>query len=285
MSIVTKLFVVLHVVLTLILVPALIVYVNKTEDFTKQVATAQDTAKRAAEAQLRAEQEAIAARGDRDLRVLEAAARGNFLVAEASAAQKEAASAKAEIAGYKAAAENEKIRSASAEEATKAVLKTVAEQEAARRQIAAELAEAQKTYWQLNTRFNVLVTERDGAMARNRRLQEDVKFLEDKINQMTRGGVAQASGTQAAPGMAVSTPLSLRGVVTSVQTINGVAYATISLGSADSVVKGLKFKVHDRNNFLGYLTVDSVEPKESVGRLMGPSIAQIRAGTEVTTQN
>ena len=47
------------------------------------------------------------------------------------------------------------------------------------------------------------------------------------------------------------------------------------------------FKVIDRatGNFLGELTVDSVEPTESTGRLSsGPRLNDIKAGVEVKTQ-
>jgi len=68
--------------------------------------------------------------------------------------------------------------------------------------------------------------------------------------------------------------------------IGGVTYATISVGSADDVVKGMRFAVIDRDRgvFLGYLTVESVEPNESTGRLEGPNVAEMKAGNEVRTQ-
>ena len=48
----------------------------------------------------------------------------------------------------------------------------------------------------------------------------------------------------------------------------------------------MEFKVVDRatGNFLGTLTVDTVEPNEATGRLFGPSVAAIRPGVEVRTQ-
>src|SRR5205823_4019058 len=51
----------------------------------------------------------------------------------------------------------------------------------------------------------------------------------------------------------------INGVVRDVRTIAGVPYATISVGSADGVTKGMEFKIVDRatGNFLGLLTVDT----------------------------
>jgi hypothetical protein len=78
----------------------------------------------------------------------------------------------------------------------------------------------------------------------------------------------------------------INGVVRNRRTIAGQEYATISVGSADDVAKGMQFKVVDRNtgDFLGTLTVEAVEPNEASGRLTGPKIADIRPGVEVRTQ-
>jgi chromosome segregation ATPase len=78
----------------------------------------------------------------------------------------------------------------------------------------------------------------------------------------------------------------INGVVRDVRTIAGNQYATISVGSADQVARGMEFKVLDRQNgnFLGTLIVDSVEPNEATGRLFGPRVAEIKPGVTVQTQ-
>jgi chaperonin cofactor prefoldin len=78
----------------------------------------------------------------------------------------------------------------------------------------------------------------------------------------------------------------INGVIRATRDIAGIPYATISVGSADNVVRGMQFNIVDRasGRFLGKLTVDTVEPNESTGRLEGPAIAEIRPGVEVRTQ-
>jgi chromosome segregation ATPase len=78
----------------------------------------------------------------------------------------------------------------------------------------------------------------------------------------------------------------INGVIREVRPIAGQQYATISVGSADGVTAGMEFKVLDRatQNFLGTLTIVSVEPNEATGRLVGPNVAAIRPGVEVRTQ-
>jgi len=79
---------------------------------------------------------------------------------------------------------------------------------------------------------------------------------------------------------------SINGVVRDVRTIAGNQYATISVGAADAVTRGMEFKVIDRatGSFLGTLVVDTVEPNESTGRLTGPHVSSIKPGVEVRTQ-
>jgi hypothetical protein len=78
------------------------------------------------------------------------------------------------------------------------------------------------------------------------------------------------------------------GVVREVRTIAGLPYATISVGSADNVAKGMEFNIVDRDsgNFLGKLTVDTVELNEATGRITGPTdkVAMVKPGVEVKTQ-
>jgi len=77
----------------------------------------------------------------------------------------------------------------------------------------------------------------------------------------------------------------INGVIRDTRVIAGTQYATISLGSADGVARGMEFKVVDRGgNFLGTLVVDQVEPNEATGRLAGPNVAAIKPGVEVRTQ-
>ena len=76
----------------------------------------------------------------------------------------------------------------------------------------------------------------------------------------------------------------ISGVIREKRDIAGVPYATISVGSADDVQRGMQFKVIQGDKFLGTLTVDSVEQQESTGRLQGPHVAEITPGVQVRTQ-
>ena len=67
--------------------------------------------------------------------------------------------------------------------------------------------------------------------------------------------------------------------------ISNIPYATISVGTADRVAKGMTFTLIDsQGNFLGYLIVDTVDTNESAGRLTGPRVADVKPGTDARTQ-
>ena len=87
-----------------------------------------------------------------------------------------------------------------------------------------------------------------------------------------------AAGTRGGP--------PIDGVIRATRAIAGVPYATISVGSNAGVQRGMEFKVvsHETGDFLGILTVDSVDTNEATGRLAGPKVANIRPGAEVKTQ-
>ena len=124
--------------------------------------------------------------------------------------------------------------------------------------------------------------------------ERDRKFLQEQLVEVQGQNDKMATKLKVSPqGMTDTlqtvTPPPINGVVRAVKPIDSVPYATISVGSADGVQKGMEFKVIDRKNgaFLGILTVDTVEPNEATGRLKGPRVQDIHGGDnniEVRTQ-
>jgi hypothetical protein len=125
------------------------------------------------------------------------------------------------------------------------------------------------------------VTERE-----RRNLAEQLQEARVRVDQMGMQlrGVGLSPEQVAATGSRMGPPIN--GVIRQVRPISGVPYATISVGSNDGVRKGMEFKVvnRDTGDFLGLLTVESVELNESTGRLSGPKVSDIRQNNEVKTQ-
>jgi hypothetical protein len=80
----------------------------------------------------------------------------------------------------------------------------------------------------------------------------------------------------------------INGHITEKRVIDGNTYVTISVGSADGVARGMQFYVLDSSSgqFLGIITVDTVDSNNAVGRLDGEpdKVAQVHAGNDVKTQ-
>ena len=129
-------------------------------------------------------------------------------------------------------------------------------------------------------------------------MQREWKFMKEQLTEAQNtndkllgqvkdlGGNPTVAAAVATGGLKAGAP-AINGVVREVKTLDdNRQWATISVGSADSVAKGMEFKVIDRDSgsFLGVLTVDRVEANESLGILTGPKIADIKAGHEVRTQ-
>jgi len=78
----------------------------------------------------------------------------------------------------------------------------------------------------------------------------------------------------------------ITGTVKERSTIAGAPWVTISVGSVDGVLKGMEFSVVDATTgtYLGRVTVTSVDTNDSVGKLDGPAdrISKVSVGSEVT---
>lgn len=117
--------------------------------------------------------------------------------------------------------------------------------------------------------------------------------LEESRNQTTKLSAALKDAgiepnrvlASASAGSSAGAP-NINGVIREVRKIGPLDYATISVGSSDSVAKGMEFNIIDRGTgaFYGKLTVDSVEPNEAAGRIVGNRVPEIRAGMEVRTK-
>jgi hypothetical protein len=274
-SVMTKLFVVLLIICSLLLTAATVVFVNRTEDFHKQATFAETRMLAAQRDKEAAQRDADAARA----RETEAIATSNGKVSDLQARMQtltqNLSAADAEINDLKAKGAVDKA--------------TITEQAAGLKTMAQNISD-------VGTRNQSLTAESDKLRLANadyvgsntdltKRLEEaerERRFLNEQLNQ-ARTDLARAQGaTQnagARPGVKPppATP-ELRGVVRNVKTDEGRTYATISLGSQQKVEKGMEFSVVDQNEgtFLGKFIVDSVDPDSSFGRLEGPRVQNVR---------
>ncbi len=287
MSALTKVFIVLHVVLTMLLTAGLIVFVNRTENW-KQVSAdtqAKLVSAQQAERELNVQLQVVKADDNHKITALQgqlASAQNDIGTAQQTISSKDA-----QIAQLTSDAAVKDNQITNLGEAVKVAQAQNGEQQKTIAKLREDESGLQKQNNDLNLAVSKLnnqleVTERQRRNLAEESVQQasDLKAAQDIIHEshLDRGQTATIID---------HTPtIPLSGVVRDKRVIAGVPYATISLGSADAVQKNMQFKVIDpaRNQFLGYLTVDTVEPHEATGRLSGPHPDAVHAGVEVRTQ-
>lgn len=292
MSALTKLFVVLLVVCSLLLSASVTVFVNRVEDFRTE---AKNSAAKLADS-------------NRSVGVLNSQltlARSNLVAANDAAnarianLNKQIDTLGADIASSKvdlAKAQNETAVKEAQLTGVTGAIKASQEENKTLQGMLAEARQNLDKYIVQARDLNIGVSE---LTARIDSLERQRKFLEEQVEQ-NKKQISQMSGALQTAGIKmtedgtfevagkpiVGNPGPINGVVTNTEVIGGVRYATISLGSSDNVSKGMKFYVINRSSgeFLGTLIVDNVQPNEAIGQLDGPKIQLVQKGTEVKTQ-
>lgn len=286
MSPLTKIFVILLVIFSLLLTAGTVVFVNTQTATTASLKAAQDAA---------SAQAAIAARATADLSSEKAASQvaQNALLAQIETIKNNQNRTQQEIADrdvkLAAATADKAMMSANIATLTDA-LKASEDSRSKQQEQLASLRQTsdqiQTQNAQLNTQINDLTNKLDVT-------ERDRRFLAEQNAELKQQGEKAAAALKdagidinaVAAGTKAGAP-NVTGVIRSTRQIANLPYATISVGSSDNVAKGMEFKVIDRDagKFLGTLTVDSVEPNESTGHLSGPHVDAIKPGTEVRTQ-
>ena len=287
MSVLTKVFVVLLVILSIALTAGTVVWVNRSEHFaeTSKTRSAKIAAQDAQISNLNA-QYSLASSETESVR---------------QAMQKQIDSKQQEVDSLKAAITDRDTQIAqrdsnlsqlaaaqkSATDALTVAQKTVDQQNTAIADMRKADLDMQKRVAEQSFAINDWTNKYDVVNRQERDDREQITQLESdnqKIREtLHKAGIAENS-TRTVNGESL---VRVEGVIRSAEKINGVPFATISVGAADQVTKGMQFKVIDptaRDPFLGYLIVDRVEPNEAIGHLTGPHVNEVHEGAEVRTQ-
>ena len=286
MSALTKTFVVLLVVMSLLSAAGFVVFVNRVENFKTAAAASQASIsqKTADLAAAKAATAAVQGQLDAKAREVDAAMAENARLSNENA--------------DKVAALNATI----ARENAQSTIMTVTQDNLT---AALNASEGQR-----KTQSDTLVALRTAQDATEKKLSDDEIALSDFTNKLDVAvrkntdfseqlAQNQSEGIRLnnllkehgidpgeVPDRVSSSAVPINGVVRDTRNTNGIPIATISVGSAEQVTKGMVFNVVDRThgNFLGLLTIDSVDLHTATGRLQGDKLADVRVGTEVKTQ-
>lgn len=287
MSALTKVFIVLLVVLSMLLTAGLVVFVNRTENWKLASADTQARLVTAQREKAELNDQLLVVKADDQHQITALRAQLTNTQNDLTAAQGTIADKSSQIAQLTSDGLVKDGQVSNATEAMKTAQSQNGVQQATIGKMRDDQANLQKqnsdlnlAVSKLNNQLEVTERQRRNLAEENVQLAADLKSARDLIHtaNLDRGQPAQIVNP--------TSTISLTGVIRDKKVIAGVPYATISLGSADAVSKAMQFKVIDtnRNLFLGYLTVDTVEPHEATGRLSGPHPDAVQPGAEVRTQ-
>ncbi len=289
MSSLTKAFVVLVTVLSVLLVALVVPYVAKTEDLSGQIDQLSGQ-KIAAEELARSAQQEVSAAQER------ASEQSALLNQQVSNLTQEVIRLQTEADDARALALQEQRKlsrleaelsrlSAAAVQDSQLLSATTADLKETRQ----SLVDAQTKLVQLGDRNNELESQRDSLNRQVNRIGEKMVSLEQdnvtlrgvlaRVPEQYRAELSTGQQTQDVP----FTPASpIAGRVTDVKLAAGSQLVQVDIGSKDGVQEQMKFLVHRDDQYIGTFVVDRVESAASAGRMV-LSRGQVQSGDSIYT--
>ena len=119
---------------------------------------------------------------------------------------------------------------------------------------------------ELNRKNSELANQIDAAQKAIRTLQEELATNQAK-SEAPKAGAATPGAGAAVAALSAGTPTSIQinGKVQKVEDLNGKTFVTLSLGSRDGVAIGNRFLVYRDNTYVGDVVIQRVTPDQTVG--------------------
>jgi len=284
----TKLFVVLLVLVSIVLTAGVVTFVNKVDPIQKNLVASRDELRLSKALLDQKNAEFAASTATLEKAVSDGANEAQAIRTQALSLRTIVEDREAQIATFKnnlavlTSANNSQAAALAASEDAKGKL---GEQVVALRKDADERLRQNAD---LGQRVNRLVADLERTERERRNLAEQLTSVADKADKqakllldmgVTQGQIASAGTRAGAP--------AINGIIRSRRNIAGKEYATISIGTQDQVSRGMEFNILDQSGqFLGKLQVEVVDANEAVGQIIAEpqKIAEIKAGSVVKTQ-
>jgi len=284
LSALTKVFVVLLVICTMLFAASMVVFVNHVEDF--RAARDQSVAKELAQAARaqKAEDDAKSARDTLADQMRTDQQRVDSIRADLTASQGREADLNVQVTQSKNDLAAREAHITQLTEALKSAEDQTNKWQIIIQEVRAKNDELVAKYRDANVNITELTAKLDATESQRRWLEEQLTDSKNSVAELHRE--IAAMGGYHPEQQPVEPDQPINGVVKSINLIDGFWWATINVGSADNVQRGMKFNCinRDTGDFLGILTVESIQPNECIGKLEGPKVADVQRGTEVRTR-
>lgn len=279
MSTLTKVFLVLYVVLSLLLVAGVVTFVNTSSDTKASVDAAKKDLAAAKEDNSRLSTQLNSIQTQTTLALSQKDSVITDLRNQISSAQQQIAQRDATNAELTANLGLATTAQSTANDALKAMQAAYAERSKNYDDLRAAFDKQQRQLVDSGLRIDDLTNVVDVTRRQNKYFGEQVAQLQQDLGKANavlkqNGLTMNATDNSALAGPAV--PVNAK--VEETQVIGGVHYATINAGSTDAIARNMKLSVVDprSHQFLGYIVVDQVYPHQAIGRLEGPHVNDVQ---------
>ena len=290
MSALTKVFILLHVVMSMLLAAGLIVFVNRVDDFQLAARTQKATLARAEAQAQEARAELEVEKTVRANAVQANQVRIQQMQAELAQRDQQILDLRSQLAEAQSQTATAQAALTSNTEALKVAQQNVGTLQGQLAQIRQSHDKLMQQFTEANLSINDLGARLSQTDRQRRDLQEQVADLQQRLaNAGAEGARAQGPGGARDPqtaGGRISPNINVNGVIREKRVIAGVPYATSSIGSADAVQRGMRLRVlggRGGQEFLGYVDVTNVEPDEAIGVLRGPRVNEVTVNNQVVS--
>ena len=276
MSALTKLFVVLLIVCSLLMTAATVVFVNRTEDFAA-ARKADDARIARLTYELQTEKNHADAASKRETEGVSVAnARITDLQNRIQTLTKDLADKDVENNRLAAAGAVDKVTISNLTAGVQAAQDNIASISKRNESLVAENDQLRARQVELAGANTDYAKRLDSADRELRHLNEQVIALKARIALL--GGDAADAVASNRPTPTIQLP-DVRGAVREVRKEGGITYAVINLGTADKIARGMELQVVDPTSqtWMGKFIVDNVDTDRSFGRLEGPRVQQVKA--------
>lgn len=295
LSILTKIFVVLATVLSILLVALLVPFVQNTQkikDTNVTLTQERDVAKADAATARRlltdAQAEATEAATGFAREKAQLVAQASDLANQLAAKERDVVAAQ----GALTQAQSRLGELASAQEQSGKIITALNDEVKQRRD---ETLDLRTKNIALSDRVNELQTQNETLVQQIRLVKEQMFDLQTRVEQLADAsttGTPQAATTQqqgtttataaVTPVAAVAPTNPVRGMITDVRQVGEITFVALNVGSNDEVREGMQFIVHEGQKFLGNVVITKVDLNSSAGRV---TLAQapIKANQQVLT--
>jgi len=282
----TKAFVVLVTILSLLLVALVVPFVANTRDLGSQVSELQSELQTARATAGNAQQQVEALRAQKDQVITELRSENKNLSNEVNQFQAQLSNLESDLAS--AQARNDRLAAsydaiaATSDQNAKLLDRLTQDLQQSQNKLVSQ----SRKIIQLSNQNTELQSSMEGLTQQVRHFKEQVQQYQDRIAQVESRWqkvpqqVRNQIGTGES-GLAATPPQPISGQVTAVNRPSGNAtLVQINVGSRDQVAENMEFVISRNNNFLGTMVVEQVNANEAVGRVQLKN-GQIQTGDSV----